>query len=282
MPGVRPVVPRRCGSDFRRFTHGGPDRVLIGVRRDRSTGTEAAGRNTRSDTADGWRLARRQPGWPGGSGSRDRPAAASRRSTAWAAASGPFPGARVCSCPNTSAPAASSNAGHRQQRTQRKSHVPLYPARGVRTVVASPARPRRICAFAPPAGSNSPTRHVENCGRPARGLDSTGARSTITAGCMTAADGKCGHRFRTNLANRATRHGEAGSSTAGAIRAVRGGVTSSGIAATLFYNPRRPRCSISSHRTVTPTISTLCPALGQILAVSCRKPGLEPARPPHA
>ena len=83
---------------------------------------------------------------------------------------------------------------------------------------------------------------------------------------MTAADGKRGHRFRTNLANRATRHGEAGSSTAGAIRAVRGGVTSSGIAATLFYNPRRPRCSIPSHRTVTPTISTLCPALGQILA----------------
>ena len=90
---------------------------------------------------------------------------------------------------------------------------------------------------------------------------------------MTAADGKRGHRFRTNLANRTTRHGEAGSSTAGAIRAVRGGATSSGIAATLFYNPRRPRCSIPSHRTVTPTISTLCPAVGQILAVSCRKPG---------
>ena len=133
-------------------------------------------------------------GGPGGSGSRDRPAAASRRSTAWAAASGPFPGARMCSCPNTSAPAASSNTGHRQQRTQRKSHVPLYPARGVRTVVAVPRRPRRICAFAPPAGSNNPTRHVENCGRPARGLDSTGARSTITAGCMTAVDGKRGHR----------------------------------------------------------------------------------------
>ena len=33
---------------------------------------------------------------------------------------------------------------------------------------------------------------------------------------------------------------------------------------------------------LTPTISTLCPALGQILAGSCRKPGLEPARPPHA
>ena len=149
-------------------------------------------------------------------------------------------------------------------------------------LLPSPARPRRICAFAPPAGSNNPTRHVENCGRPARGLDSTGARSTITGGCMTAADGKCGHRFRTNLANRATRHGEAGSSTAGAIRAVRGGATSSGIAATLFYNPRKPRCSIPSHRTVTPTISTLCPALGHILADSCRKPGLEPARPPHA
>ena len=49
---------------------------------------------------------------------------------------------------------------------------------------------------------------------------------------MTAADGKRGHRFRTTLANRTTRHGEAGSSTAGAIRAVRGGATSSGIAAT--------------------------------------------------
>ena len=88
-------------------------------------------------------------GGPGGSGSRERPAAASRRSTAWAVASGPFPGSRVCSCPNTSAPAASSNAGHRQQRTQRKSHVPLYPARGVRTVVAVP-RPAsanlRLCA----------------------------------------------------------------------------------------------------------------------------------------
>ena len=123
-------------------------------------------------------------------------------------------------------------------------------------LLPSPARPRRICAFAPPAGSNSPTRHVENCGRPAGGLDSTGARSAVSGGCMTAADGKRGHRFRTNLANRATRHGEAGSSTAGTIRAVRGGVTSSGIAATLFYNPRRPRCSIPSHRTVTPTIST--------------------------
>ena len=46
---------------------------------------------------------------------------------------------------------------------------------------------------------------------------------------MTAADGKRGNRFRTNLVNRATRHGEAGSSTAGAIRAVRGRVTSAGI-----------------------------------------------------
>ena len=38
---------------------------MIGVRRDRSTGTEAAGRDTRSDATDGWRLARRQPGWAG-------------------------------------------------------------------------------------------------------------------------------------------------------------------------------------------------------------------------
>ena len=38
---------------------------MIGVRRDRSTGTEAAGRDTRRDPADGWRLARRQPGWAG-------------------------------------------------------------------------------------------------------------------------------------------------------------------------------------------------------------------------
>ena len=37
---------------------------------------------------------------------------------------------------------------------------------------------------------------------------------------MAAADRKRGHRFRTNLTNRATRQGEAGSSTAGAIRAV--------------------------------------------------------------
>ncbi len=149
-------------------------------------------------------------------------------------------------------------------------------------LLPSSARPRQICAFAPPDSSNSPTCHVENCGHPARGLDSTGARSAIAGGCMTAADGKRGHRFRTNLANRATRHGEAGSSTAGAIRAVRGGVTSSGIASTLSYNPRRARCSKPSHRTVTPTISTLCPALGQILTGSCRKPGLEPARPPQA
>ena len=128
----------------------------------------------------------------------DRPAAASRRSTAWAVASGTLPGTGAGSCPSTSALAASSSAGHRQQRTQRKSHVPRYPARGVRTVVAvlRPASANlRFCA----AGqSNSPTCHVENCGHPARGLDSTGARSAIAGGCMTAADGKRGHRFRTN------------------------------------------------------------------------------------
>ena len=75
-------------------------------------------------------------GGPGGSGSRDRPAAASRRSTA-SAASGLFPGAWVCSCPPASAPAASSNAGHRQQRSERQSHVPLYPATGASTVAPS-------------------------------------------------------------------------------------------------------------------------------------------------
>ena len=180
-------------------------------------------------------------GGPGGSGSRDRPAAASRRSTAWAVASGSFPGAWVCSCPRIHRPRPHPRTPAIGSNALSVNHTfPCIRHGASERLLPSPARPRRICAFAPPAGSNSPTRHVENCGRPARGLDSTGARSAITGGCMTAADGKRGHRFRTNLANRTTRHGEAGSSTAGAIRAVRGGVTSSGIAATLFYNPRRP------------------------------------------
>ena len=88
-------------------------------------------------------------GGPGGSGSRDRPAAALRRSTAWAVAAGTLPGAGVGSCPSTSAPAASPSAGHRQQRTQRNSHGPRYPARGVRTAVAvlRPASANlRLCA----------------------------------------------------------------------------------------------------------------------------------------
>ena len=67
---------------------------------------------------------------------------------------------------------------------------------------------------------------------------------------MTAADGNREHRFRTNLAGRATQHAEAGSSTARAIRAVGGRVTSAGIPVPPLCNPMEAQMldTLTPHR----------------------------------
>ena len=73
------------------------------------------------DLANGWRLARRRlDGRRAASRSRGRPTATSRHSNAWAAPPRSSRGGPVCSCPNTSTSAASSNAGRSRLRTRCK------------------------------------------------------------------------------------------------------------------------------------------------------------------
>ena len=107
------------------------------------------------DLANGWRLARRRLMGAGASRSRGRPTATSPRSSAWAAPPRSSRGGPVCSCPNTSTSAASSNAGRSRLRARRKParSRPVSGAGACRTLgSARYARFRVICAFAPPTG----------------------------------------------------------------------------------------------------------------------------------
>ena len=115
------------------------------------------------DLANGWRLARRRLMGAGASRSRGRPTATSRRSSAWAAPPRSSRGAPVCSCPNTSTSAASSNAGRSRLRTRCKPHAPArYPARGRPNACCRPLRALPgNCAFAPPTAANCTTCHME-------------------------------------------------------------------------------------------------------------------------
>ena len=149
-------------------------------------------------------------------------------------------------------------------------------------LLPSPARPRRICAFAPPAGSNSPTRHVENCGRPARGSDSNGMPGPPSPGLHDSSRRETWAPFphEPGQPRDAARRG----------REQHGRGDPGGARGSHFPRYRRHPVlqstetqmldTLTSHR--DPDDFNTVPGGWPVLAVSCRKPGLEPARPPHA